>query len=333
VVRTLIESVAATGVPHSRIVRAARLEPDCLQTRDARLPRSKLYELVELALDLTSDPAFGLHSVERLTPDALNPIAAIVVHAATLQEAMRSIQEFRRMLGQEASFRVQADGAKVFIEFDSLVEETLRVRRFMTEVAVLGLFRIIQRFRTDAQIDYAAFEYAAPDYAQEYARIFEDRVRFEQPFTGLCYDSQLTNATAPHRDAEPHQAVRVFATRRVRLLTDKLSYAARVRDLLVWHRPQRDMTMQDVARELGTSVRSLRRRLIAEGKTYAGLVSEAQTSIAKACLLDEQRTIQETAFELGFADVTSFHRAFKRWTGFTPAEYRRQQLLAGKDAS
>jgi AraC-like DNA-binding protein len=133
-------------------------------------------------------------------------------------------------------------------------------------------------------------------------------------------------AAAPHPDAELHQALRVFAARRISHLVDKAPYAARVLDLLVWRRPPRDMTMQAVARELHVSVRTLRRQLTAEGKTYAELLTEALTLIAKSSLLDERRTILETALELGFADNTTFHRAFKRWTGLTPAEYRRQQV-------
>ena len=82
--------------------------------------------------------------------------------------------------------------------------------------------------------------------------------------------------------------------------------------------------MASVARKLGVSVRSLRRHLTAEGAAYPALVSEALASIAKACLRDEARSIVDIAAELGFADNTSFHRAFKRWTGLTPLEFRRQ---------
>lgn len=62
-------------------------------------------------------------------------------------------------------------------------------------------------------------------------------------------------------------------------------------------------------------------------------MNEALASIAKACLRDERRTILDTARELGFADNTGFHRAFKRWTGLTPLEYRRQQAMDADDAA
>jgi AraC-like DNA-binding protein len=181
------------------------------------------------------------------------------------------------------------------------------------------------------QLDYVAFEYGAPSYQREYARVFQNYARFDQQFTGLCFDSEVMTSAAPHPDAELHQALRVFATRRVMRLTDKLPYATRVLDVLVWHGPPRDITMQTVARTLGVSVRSLRRYLTAEGKSYSELVAESLLLIAKTCLRDERRTILDTAYEVGFADNTSFHRAFKRWTGQTPSEYRREQARRASD--
>jgi AraC-like DNA-binding protein len=238
---------------------------------------------------------------------------------------LSSIQEFRRLLGDDPSFHLYEDGGRVIAQCNSLPEEPLHVRRFMVEVTVVGLFRAIQRFGAADAIDHVAFEYGAPDYHHEYARVFQGRARYGQTFTGLSFADRLMTAPAPLPDAELHEALRVYARRRVMHLTDRLPYAARVHDLLVWQPPPRDVTMEYAARMLGLSVRSLRRNLKSEGKTFPEVLNEALTAIAKTCLLDERRSIAETAYELGFADNTGFHRAFKRWTGVTPAQFRRQQ--------
>jgi AraC-like DNA-binding protein len=207
----------------------------------------------------------------------------------------------------------------------------LHVRRFVAEIAVAGLFRTMQRFRVEENIDAVTFEYGAPEYHREYVRFFNDRVRFDQAFTGLRFDSRLLLAAGPFPDAQLHQTLTAFAKRRIMHLTNCLPYAARVHECLVWQPPPRDMTMRTVACALGVSERSLRRRLAEEGKPYPKLVNEALAFIAKTCLLDERRTIAETALELGFADNTTFHRAFKRWTGLTPSEYRARQTATVND--
>jgi AraC-like DNA-binding protein len=82
--------------------------------------------------------------------------------------------------------------------------------------------------------------------------------------------------------------------------------------------------MRQVAQRLGLSVRSLHRRLSEEQQSYVALANEVSAQRAKQLLIDERRTIQETAHAMGFTNVSSFHRAFRRWTGVTPAAFREQ---------
>lgn len=322
----LIDSVVEAGVSRASFLSAGKIDRSSLESLDSRLPQRKLFELFGLALELTGDPAFGLHSIERVQDDALNPLAAMVAHAPTLRDALRSIQEFRSLRGDDASFGVYEDGGKLTLRCSRLADEPIFVRRFVAEIVLGGLFRLIERFRGVSQIECVAFDYAAPDYRHEYARVFKGRARFEQPFTELRCAAELMTAASPHADPELHETLRIFSRRRLAHLSEGLPYSERVRDLLTWQRPPRDMTMANVARRLGLSVRSLRRHLTAEGKAYPELVNEALASIAKTCLCDERRSIWQTAVELGFSDNTSFHRAFKRWTGLTPFEYRQREL-------
>jgi AraC-like DNA-binding protein len=325
-VRPLIQAVADSGIAREAFLRAAQLDPDCESAPDTRLPRHKLFQLFELAVALTQDAAFGLHSMEALTSEAVSPIGALVMHAATLRDALRSLQEFRCIFSNEPSFRLQEKDGKVSVRCRSHPEASPVAARYLSEIAVAGLYLVLRRFGA-SRVDFVAFAYPAPDYQLEYARLFAGHARFEQPFTGLCFDAALLDNPAPHVDSDLHAALSVYARRRVRQLTVGQSWAERVHEQLVWQRAPRDMSMGGVARKLGVSTRTLRRHLANEQKSYVSIVTGALAVIAKNCLLDEQRTIMETAYELGFSDNTAFHRAFKRWTGLTPAAYRRAQSI------
>jgi AraC-like DNA-binding protein len=80
--------------------------------------------------------------------------------------------------------------------------------------------------------------------------------------------------------------------------------------------------MDFVARKLAMSVPTLRRRLEAEGLTYSAIVDKSREQLARRWLLEKDRSIADVVFLLGFSDVPSFHKAFRRWTGTTPAEFR-----------
>lgn len=332
-VRPLLQAVADAGVPRARLLRAARIDPRGALGADAQLAQSKLFELFELSLDQTGDPAFGLHSIERMRSEAASPLAALMLHAMTLRDALRSMQEFRGLFGAEATFAFYEQDGKVWVRCQSYPDASLRAQRFLAEVSLGGLYRFLRDFRYGSPAEQVTFAYPAPEYASEYQRFFDARARFEQSFTGLCFDAAHLSAPAPNADSELHETLSLYAKRRLLHLTEHVPWSRRVHEALVWQPAPRNMTMPYVARRLGVSVRSLRRYLSNEGKAFAELANDALAEIAKSCLLDERRTIMQTAHELGFADNTAFHRAFKRWTGLTPMAYRRKQvdLASGTD--
>jgi AraC-like DNA-binding protein len=105
-------------------------------------------------------------------------------------------------------------------------------------------------------------------------------------------------------------------------MTEGRGAADQLRRYLLARAPSRIPDPSTAARDLGMSERSLRRRLAAESTSYRDLVRAILETHADHMLRDPKRSIQETAHALGFADAATFHRAFKRWTGRTPKEYR-----------
>src|SRR5690606_23615634 len=104
------------------------------------------------------------------------------------------------------------------------------------------------------------------------------RERFDQPFTALVFDRALLDATSPHQDDDVCEALQSVAERRLLRISQRTPYAIRVRDFLVREGFPHRTDMESVARALGMSVRSLRRRLEAEGKAYNDILSEARAT-------------------------------------------------------
>jgi len=321
VVRGLVAAVEELGVPRAVFLRAAELRSEQLASAEARVTRAEMFRLCELAMDLTADPAFGLHWGERPTAFAFNPLSDLVAHAATLRDALEALCQFHPLLSDKASFQLCKGADQVTVRCLHLGAAPPRMQRFVSEMRVSGLFLLLRSFNPEAPLQRASFEYAAPSYQGEYARVFEGAERFEQPLTGIVFERALMDATSPHKDQDMYDGLRAIAERQMSQMQGA-SFARRVRDLLLQQRSTGQMDMASVARCLGLSVRSLRRRLVAEGVTYTSVANDALAMVAKHCLVEEQCSIQETAYEMGFSDPSAFHRAFKSWTGTTPNAFR-----------
>lgn len=336
VVRALLEAVEQCGVPQMRVAASAQLDRSALSDLDRRVERAAVYQLCEAALDATHDAAFGLHWAERLPDSAFSPISQLALQSANLAEALGHLEQFHWLLCDEVNFRVQEQEGLVIVQTIKVTGASARVQRLVAEMIAVGLTRLVRAFRSNAPIERVSFDYPAPAYVSEYTRIFGARVRFEQPYCGLAFERALLAATSPFVDAEFHRNLRNFTERRIGELNQQASYHSRVRALLIQAGSQRSVNMQTVARGLGICDRTLRRRLSAEGTSYDAVASDAWMTIAKAQLLDPQRTIKETAADLGFGDRRAFHRAFRRWTGMTPAQFRNRTLRSDpetRDAS
>jgi AraC-like DNA-binding protein len=312
-----VEVVERAGVPPSAFFDAAGIRPDQLDA-DIRVPRSELDRICELAIDVTGDPALGLHWAEKVTYRTFGPMSQLPAYSMSLRHALELLSRFGVLFCDEPLYELLENADKATIRMLALARLP-GARRLSAEMMVSGFVRVLRSCSRDAKLDCVSFEYAAPAYHAEYARVFGPAVHFDQPFTGIVFDRALLDSRSPNSAEDMHAALTAVAERRMQQLTLRAPpYAHRVRELLVSSAPAR-ITMSTVATALGLSTRSLHRRLSSEGTSYLEIEYDALASLAKRMLRDKQYTIQQTAYEMGFADAASFHRAFKRWTGETPS--------------
>lgn len=322
VVNELVRAVERAGVAREQFLRAAKIEPAWLETDDVRLRRVEVLGLCQVALDLTRDPAFGLHWGEWLSASSFNLMSHLLVHAPNLRHALETLHRFGQLLTDQVGFELVESGHTAELRRIDSTDQPLAIRRLTAEMLVLGFLRLIQQFGGPGEhVTSVSFQYPAPDYRPEYTRLFEGAERFDQPFTGLAFARKLLEARSPQQDEDLYATLSDLAERRLLRLHDRAPFSVRVSRLLVQQRSPHRVPMHEVARALELSVRSLHRRLSEERQSYLALANEASAQVAKRLLLDEKHTIQETAHAMGFANASSFHRAFRRWTGTTPRAF------------
>lgn len=329
VVRALVDAIEQAGVPRARILQAARLTNEHIGSAEARVPRQEAYRLCELAVELTRDPAFGLHWGERLTESSFAPITNLLVHATDWREGLTLLHQFSRLLCDELPYQLEENGDEVVLRCLPLVGESMVARRFLAEMVTVGFLTQIRLISAGARPERVSFDFPAPDYRAEYARVFQNVERFDQPYTGIVFTRALLDERSPYRDDDIREALHAMAEQRLMRIAHRTPYALRVREVLVREAWPHRTDMQSVAHALGLSVRSLRRRLADEGRPYGIILNEALAIVAKQLLRSDGRTIEEVSNAMGFADKSTFYRSFKRWTGMTPNAYRQTEREKG----
>lgn len=318
----VVDAVERAGVSRAHLLAATDVDPARFDTPDARVSRAELYRICEAALDLTGDPAFGLHWAQNLGDRVFVPVSHLIAHAASLRDGFELLARFSPLLADESDYVIEEREGAIVLRCLPLEGESDRLERMAKEMMVGGFYRLVRSFGGETRHVRATFAYPAPEHADEYARFFGEGVRFDAPFTGLAFDPGLMNRPSPAKDDDVREALVSIAQHRLMRVIEDVPVASRVRDFLVREGFPHRTDMKSVARALGMSVRSLRRRLDEEDVPFDHVLDDALGTVAKQLLRDPRRSIQDVSFEMGFSEASAFHRAFKRWTGTTPQAWR-----------
>jgi AraC-like DNA-binding protein len=290
---------------------------------DGRLPHSTLARLLRDAVEITGDPQIGLKAglnIQRGDMDVLEYAASTCL---TLRGALDCFVRFKSLLHDGVEITLVEDGDVATWRYRVTDGVDMPPAEMDFVAALTASFVISHTGRDDPAL---AVHFAHQDRTnlEEYKRIFRCPIEFGQPHTGFVFRSErlgwpLTGANPALRSAFESQLHDKFSNLRRGHPT-----SSAVRNALLSHMASGDVSMASVARKLGMSTATLRRRLAEEETTHSQLLEETRRELAFSYLKRHELAVNEVAFLLRFSDPAAFHRAFKRWTGTTPQAFRKQ---------
>jgi AraC-like DNA-binding protein len=328
-VHMVVAAAARRGVPPGRLLAAAGLDPQSLMADDGRVPAEPALRLWRAAAELCGDPGFGLSLVDDLHPYYVSGLGLAVQGSATFGDALYRIARFFVLVNQQAELALVDEGRLVRVRLVVRAEVGVEELRHPAE-CLLAVLLWTGRRATGAALQpvAVAFRHPAPSELAAHQRAFGIAPRFEQPWDELVF-ARAALAT-PH--LAPSGELITLAERRLQRQCSELppveAFAGRVRRMLLEELPFGEPTLARLAARLRMSERTMQRRLSSEGTSMQALLDEARREISLRRLAESNQSIGEISFLLGFAGVRAFHRAFKRWTGSTPAAYRQSRPVA-----
>jgi AraC-like DNA-binding protein len=286
----------------------------------SRIPQRMSVEMLEASIAITGDAALGLHGAEASQPGDLEVLEYLVRSCATVGE---TIEAWRRYLPivLDADFEVTREGKRLVgrLRFaPDLVVSPALIDYSLALAVLLTLRNAPSAIPSSVQLQ---LNRPRPAYASEYERILGHMPRFEQSYDGLIMSQAYEQAPMEKPDPVLHLLMSRQAQSELESLQRHRSLTGRVRQAIV-RALARGAPLPIVARELGMSAATLRRRLTAQGTSYRVLIEQARRDSALQQLESPGVQVSEIAFGLGYNHPSAFDRAFRRWYGRSPTEYR-----------
>jgi AraC-like DNA-binding protein len=287
-----------------------------------RIPAARAHELLEAAVAYTRDPDLGLKAGRSLSLGDGGALDYAMHSVTTVREAIEVAHRYIRLLNDALEIRIVLEGERAIVRLDSQVLLPRAAADFMMS-AVFAIH--MRRLVLNAKAFECWFLHASPDSTAEYQRTFATtRVRFGASCCAFVFEPSWLLAPVASADPKLYAVLHEHVERALAELPRVQSFAETVRSLVADRLSHGHPTASTTASVLRMSARTLSRRLAREGTSFGALLDELRRQLALSYLGQGRLAIAEVAFLLGFSQPEAFHRAFRRWTGQTPLEYRRR---------
>ncbi len=326
-IRAVLAVATAAGLDPKTLLASRGIDPATVADPDARFPHD-LWIGLWRDVDASGPGAFGLRAAKSLPDDHFDVIDYVMAASDDLRSGLLLFQRYFALVSTGVEHVVVPDGENARLErrYRDATHTTIpHPAEFAFACVVIRARRMTQSsFRPIA----VHFAHRRPADDREHREIFDCPLHFDAHVSAILFDK--STLALPTRDPKP-ELRRVLERHADALLAalpnPENDLKTLVKQAIVGGLKTGKSGLADVAKKLGTSERTLQRRLGEIDTTHAKLLDEARTELATRYLEEPSLAIAEVAFLLGFADVSAFHRAFRRWTDRTPAEHRR--LAAG----
>jgi AraC-like DNA-binding protein len=301
------------------------LDPDFLKSPDAYIPIETYLFIEEEAARYTDDPSFGFHMGQYAEAGSWSILGYMMMNCQNLGEAFEKSARYNRIIGNliegHANLRFNKIKVKLTIPphapemprhcFESTITSSVRMMRTLTGQEINPL--------------EVTFSYPPPESVEEYESYFNCPVLFEQKANTFTIPLKVIFTPILYANPELLEYFENYAQEFLAEMDRQSEYASTVTKILLSQLDDEDLSIKKVAKELSVSVRTLQNRLKAEGVVFSDLLQDVREKLAKK-YLRENYSVEDITYLLGFSEPSVFRKAFKKWSGVTPKQYRQSSF-------
>lgn len=321
--QAILETLRTQGVAAPEaLLSAAGIDRQLLQKPENRIPLEQQQALWQLAVSHSKTSTFGLHFARCIQPTSFGLLGYMAMNCRDIDECLDAVVKYQFLAGQGGEFSLERGDELTTLYYTPVNPEhpatAQRVVAMLAANVSFGRWLVGEAFRPlrvtfghDNQVDL-----------EEYQEFFACPVSFSQKGNSLVYDTGVTQLPIPNASQELLQLLSERANRLLGSLSQQAGIATRIASLLATQLTNTVPDKSRIASQLGMSERTLQRRLQGEGTSFQEILDKTRHYLARELLRNTALPLAEVAAQLGFAEPSAFYRAFKKWEGLTPGQYR-----------
>lgn len=321
----LVEVLREQGIAYEAILSGTGLSQESLARSQTLTSIRQYITVCQNALHLSNEPETPFRVGSRIPLSAYGMYGFALVCSPTIREYFQVAVKYHRLATPllSMSWREEKDSVSWVLAMSPMVSHPDSLVRFIVEQQLTQLAThlttVVERERCRPL--RASLPYAAPRHLHLYKRHIGGELRFGQPVCELTYPRSILSEKPHMAHSLTSKLMRDTCDRILGEVKTSSGISGEVYQIIA-STPGHSPTMEMVARQLSTTVRTLHRKLLSESASFTQILDDARCNLAKEYLRSTKLSMEDISELVGFSEAANFRHAFRRWTGSTPANFR-----------
>jgi AraC-like DNA-binding protein len=320
--RRVVNDLRQHGVEADNLLKEVGLRRVDVADPETRIPYAAVIELIEQAANILGDSSYGLRLGAAQEARDGGLLGFLMLNSPTLMDAITNLQRYFQVVGEGEDVEIERGGPNIALRFRE-TDPSLRGLRHNSEYLGAILVRACRDItRKRISPVRAEFMHGRPNVKVSYAEYLGCPVKFHAKWDAVVYDAETMRQPVAGADSKLLRVLERACRQILGPTPRKRDIVHDVRELVIDKLARGTASFDDVARELNMSSKTLERRLADRNTTFSVLLDDIRSGLAKRYLTDTELRLEQIAYLTGYSESAALVRAFRRWTGTTPMQFR-----------
>lgn len=325
VLRLIYQAMQRAGIDAEAVLNRLGMAAGQLDDAGLRTPHAGHHLFWRAVAEVSGDPHCSLRLAEHVPVFRGQVLDYLFLSSPTFGDGLKRAQKYQRLISDAVESRLELTSSECYLAFGNVAGRDAGVPGGSVECVAMGMIRFFADVTEGAfQPQRLWFRHRGDAPAAEYERVFGCPVELGRSESRLWFDRLVLARPSSHHEPELLRLHEQVASARVAEL-ERRDLVAEVRRIIGESLEEGEVSLEQVAARLGIKPRALRTRLAEADTSFNQVLADYRCRLARRLLARTDESIDQIVYLTGFSEPSTFYRAFKRWVGETPVEYRKRK--------